>query len=163
MSFTHLAHDKCAYKHRLYEGAGAAAYVMDTTAKTHCRACFVPSPGVRMQRSGVATCCEKDLIDVSSELLGITRTKSRCPSNQITKRNQTTCTADAKDECNGLDPENSRLSNPPCTLRGRGWNRWEYPCHNPQHHLEPKFATNINNRLLVKDAHRPCLPTSAFH
>jgi hypothetical protein len=160
MSFTHLAHDKCAYKHMLLESTGSSAYMLDTTAKTNCRACFVPSPGVRVQRFGAASCKDDDLIDVSSELLGITRRNSRCPSKQFVKRNSTTnsTTASAKNECNNLDPENCRLSNPPCTLRGRGWNRWEFPCRDPQRQLEPKFAFNVNNRLLVKDAHRPCIP-----
>lgn len=159
MSFTHLAHDTCAYQHRLLESVGASAYMLDTTAKKNCRACFVPSAGVRIQRFGTASCKDNDLVDVSSELLGITRKQSRCPSKQISKRNcESGCRAQAVDECNDLDPENSRLSNPPCTLRGRGWNRFEHLCHNPQHHVERPFAHNVNNRLLVKDAHRPCVP-----
>ena len=158
MSFTHLAHDKCAYKHRLLESIGPSEYMLDTTAKKNCRACFVPSAGVRMQRLGAASCKEEDLIDVSSELLGITRSSSRCPSKQFIKKDCETCRVHSLNECNDLDPENCRLSNPPCTLRGRGWNRWEHLCHDPQRHVERPFANNVNNRLLVKDMHRPCIP-----
>ena len=169
MSFTHLAHDACAYKHRLLESVGASEYVMDTTASRHCRPCFVPSAGVRLQKYGGATCASRgDLVDVSSELLGITRQQSKCPSKQCVKRGANLCdlkkdAPEGSRECNGLDPENCRLSNPPCTLRGRGWNRWENPCRNPQLKIERPFAFNVNNRLLVKDMHRPCVVRPPLH
>ena len=53
--------------------------------------------------------------------------------------------------------EDTRLSNPPCTLRGTGWNRWEWLCQDPQEELRP-FDFNISNRIAAKDAHRPCIP-----
>jgi hypothetical protein len=54
--------------------------------------------------------------------------------------------------------ENTRLSNPSCNLRGTGWNRWEWLCQDPQERVEIPFDYNINNRLVVRDNHRPLIP-----
>ena len=54
--------------------------------------------------------------------------------------------------------ENTRISNPSCNLRGTGWNRWEWLCENPQERVLMPFDTNISNRLVVKDNHRPVIP-----
>jgi hypothetical protein len=54
--------------------------------------------------------------------------------------------------------EDTRLSNPPCNLRGTGLNRWEWLCLNPQDRIEIPFDYNISNRIVVKDNHRPCVP-----
>ena len=62
-------------------------------------------------------------------------------------------------DCNILPQEETRISNPPCNLRGTGWNRWEWLCLNPQERIEIPFDWNISNRIVVKDNHRPCIPT----
>ena len=59
----------------------------------------------------------------------------------------------------GISVEDTRISNPPCNLRGTGWNRWEWLCLNPQDRVEAPFDYNISNRIVVKDNHRPCVPT----
>ena len=55
--------------------------------------------------------------------------------------------------------EDTRLSNPACNLRGTGINRWEWLCLNPQDRVEIPFDFNVSNRIVVKDNHRPCVPT----
>lgn len=65
-------------------------------------------------------------------------------------------------EC-GIAPEDTRLSNPACNLRGTGFNRWEHLDRNPQETFEvPRsnglFAPTVSTRIIVKDNHRPCLP-----
>ena len=54
--------------------------------------------------------------------------------------------------------EDTRLSNPPCTLRGTGINRWEWLCRNPQERVFVPFDFNISDKTLAKDNHRPCVP-----
>lgn len=54
--------------------------------------------------------------------------------------------------------ESTRLSNPPCTLRGTGWNRWEWLCKNPQDRVEVPFDHMIDSVLMAKDNHRPLIP-----
>jgi hypothetical protein len=45
-----------------------------------------------------------------------------------------------------------KYSNPPCTLRASGWNRWEYLPHNPQDNFETPFDFFIPSRTQSKDA-----------
>ncbi len=155
MSFTKLRDDTCAYKHQLTESVGPGEYMIDRNNR--CNPCFVPSPTIRLGSYGAAL-CHKELIDVDSELMGLTRKASDCPSKQYLPSDKPYCRAVPLKECNSLDEEATRISNPPCTLRCRGWNRWEWLCQNPQERVEVPFDWNINNRLVVKDNHRPCLP-----
>jgi hypothetical protein len=155
MSFNRLNYDTSAYTHRLKESIGPGEYMLDRN--NFCEPCFVPSPEVRIDRFG-ASICPKDLVDVDSELLGITRKASECPSKKYLPLADEFCKKTNLRECNALDPENTRLSNPPCTLKCRGINRWESLCKDPQENVEVPFHWNVNNRLVVKDNWRPCIP-----
>jgi hypothetical protein len=155
MSFNRLNFDSCAYKHSLNESIGPGEYMLDRNNK--CSPCFVPSPTVNTNGYGAAI-CTKELIDVDSELIGITRKASDCPSKKYLPSDKAFCQTTLPKECNELDSEYCRISNPPCTLRCRGWNRWEWLCKNPQDNIFMPFDTNINNRQLVKQNHRPCVP-----
>lgn len=153
MSFNKLRFDECAYKHRLNESIGPLEYQLDRT--NICEPCFVPS-GVNVGGFGAAVC--DNLIDVDSELLGLTRRASLCPAKKYIPGEQPFCQAKPLRECTDLMPEPTRLSNPACTLRCRGVNRFESLCIDPQDNALVPFATNINNRIIVKNSHRPCLP-----
>lgn len=155
MSFSRLPYDTCAYKHTLSESTGPGEYMVSTP--NHCSPCFVPSPWIRVDGFG-GSICPKELIDVDSELLGITRKQSKYPGENFLPKDKPFCNVQHLRECNELDAETTRLSNPPCTLRCRGWNRWEWLCKDPQDNVEVPFDNLINNRLIVKDAHRPNIP-----
>ena len=154
MSFSRLPYDSCSYKHKLAESIGAGEYQISTP--NHCDPCFVPSPSIRLQHYGDALC--DGLIDVDSELLGITRKSTHDPSGKYLPSKQPYCALKPLKECNELDSENCRLSNPPCTLRCRGWNRWEWLCRDPQENALMGFDWNVSNRTIVKDNHRPNVP-----
>ena len=47
-------------------------------------------------------------------------------------------------ECENLTTEDTRLSNPPNTLRGTGWNRWEWLCQDPQERVLVPFDYEIS-------------------
>ncbi len=53
----------------------------------------------------------------------------------------------------------SRYVTPASTLRGTGFDRWEWLCFNPQEKAAIPFDCYIPNRIVVKDNHRPCIPT----
>jgi hypothetical protein len=57
-----------------------------------------------------------------------------------------------------LPTEDTRLSNPPATLRCTGINRFEYPFENPQRNIVMPAEFDIPTRLVMKDNHRPCVP-----
>ena len=155
MSFTRLPFDSCAYKHQLQESIGVGEYTLDRNAP--CSPCWVPDPSINVQRSGAAVCAAH-LIDVDSELLGITRPASRCPSKKYLPSDKPFCTAEPLRECNDLRAEHCRLSNPPCSLRSSGWNRWELLCKDPQDRVIPEFDYGTSTRTVIKDNHHCCIP-----
>lgn len=156
MSFSRLNYDDGTYKHILRESIGPGDYMLGTP-RLDCNGCFFPAPDVRMGSFGAGV-CEKEVIDVDSELMGLTRKQSNCPSDKFLPKEKPFCEMKSVKDCYDLAREDTRLSNPPCTLRGTGWNRWEWLCQNPQDKALVPFDFNINNRLVVKDNHRPCVP-----
>lgn len=156
MSFSQLSYDPCAYNKSLVESLGPGQYLVDAEARTKIKKdAFFTSPYVRLERSGVAECADRPLIDVDSELMGLTKPASRCREAPdaacgLTKLSDTE---------SGLDPEDTKISNPPCTLRGSGWNRWEWLPRDPQDKAILPFPTMVQNKLVVRDNHRPCVPT----
>lgn len=99
----------------------------------------------------------QNLVDVDSELLGLTRQYSHCklPYSQTLSSQQPVLFQDCHQQFQG---ESTRLSNPPCTLRCNGVNRWESLCTDPQATALPPFPQiPTSNRIVVKDNHRPCI------
>lgn len=157
-----LRSDQDTYKHDLAQSTGPGAYLLDIP-KINCDNCFLADPTIRMGHGGATTggsCPAASLTDIDSELLGITRRSSRCPTKHYLPTGNPPCRIKNVRDCKALSTEDTRLSNPPCTLRGgnNGFNRWEWLCGNPQAKAINLLPLNINNRLLTKDAHRPCIP-----
>ena len=167
MSFNRLNYDTCAYKQDLYQSVGPGEYRLTEPPNVD-KLCFPESPQVRAQKIGVSVRKDMPLIDVDSELMNLTRPATNCPSRKYIP-DGTQCGLTNPDDANAnnnlqhgndcyFSVEDTRLSNPPCTLRGTGWNRWEWMCQDPQERVLMPFDYNINNRLVVKDNHRPCIP-----
>ena len=157
MSFqSRLPFDNCTYKHNLKQSIGPGDYMLGTP-QMNCRMCFSTDPALRVA-SGVSKCANIPIIDVDSELKNITRPASDCPSEKYFPGAGKQCNLQNYQVCEALPTEDTRISNPTCTLRCTGWNRWEWLCQNPQDKALVPFDNNINNRLVVKDNHRPCVP-----
>ncbi len=181
MSFTNLSYDTCAEETHLEESAAPGLYQINTPIL--CNTCFQDNPQLINQRGGVSMNSNVDWrfydgpVDVESDLKNINRPGSKCPGGQYQPRcsncgvatNGQACGDNGahcdNDNNNNVDfpdchfpIENSRLCNPPSTLRGTGLNRFEYPCNNPQDRLEFPGVKQVSTRLSVRDNHRPCLP-----
>jgi hypothetical protein len=155
MSFNRLPYDSCSYLYDLNESIKPGEYHLQTPRND--ASCFYPNPSIAMSSTGVSV-CDKDSIDVDSELMGLNVKATKCPSKKYNPNNKF-CNLIHMKDCDELSPEETRMSNPPCTLRGTGWNRWEWLCSNPQDKAITPFQTMINNRMVVKDNHRPQIPT----
>lgn len=156
MSSTNLRQDKGAYETTLRETVGPGDYML-ATPTNGCHRCFAADPTVRLGGVGDATCASH-LIDVDSELLNLTRKTSLCPADQYVPNSKPFCEVKPLKECMTLGTENCRLSNPPCTLRCSGWNRFEDLCTNPQARALVPFDFNIPSKQVFRDNHRPCIP-----
>ena len=165
MSFNRLAYDTCAYEQVLNQSVGPGEYTLNVP-QAHCEPCFPSDPSVALQKQGVSTVGRSVFknVEVESELKGQTRLASKCASENFMPNCQGPELSHYKD-C-FIPAEETRTTNPACNLRGTGWNRWEWLCLNPQDNVSfdnyPNgsfpFDANINNRLVVKDNHRPCIP-----
>lgn len=158
MSFTKLNYDPCTYRQDLGQSMSIGRYRIDQPFNKD--ACFYEDPTVRLQKYGGASCIPEHLVDLDSEMLGIHRPASKCP-DKLFPYNEFKCVPQLKSACppnRQFWSEDTRLSNPPCTLRCTGWNRWNWlPC-NPQDKALVPFPTNTNTDLLFKDNHRPLIP-----
>jgi hypothetical protein len=154
MSFSRLNYDNCAYGKSIQESTSVGNYMLESPLN-NCNECFFDSPNIRMAKSGVAICTKSPLIDIDSELMGLKRTASKCVKSPLPN-----CEQKELKSCTNtfMVSEDTKLSNPPCTLRGTGWNRWEWLCENPQKHADIPFVTMISDKTLAKDNHRPLIP-----
>jgi len=163
-AMTRLIYDADAYRQALEESTGPGNYWMSTPTQ-YCQDCFPSDPRLRIQKAGQTRCESMPFIDVDSELLGLTRRASHARANHAvppTEAGFPRCQLGVVRECDpDRSSEDTRLSNPPCTLRGtdNGFNRWQWLCKDPQAHVEMPFDTLINSRIVAKDNHRPLLPT----
>ena len=157
MNFTRLAYDTPTYKQELHQSTGTGEYILETPWRS-CKPCLSADS---RQSSGVSTCNKPSMVDIDSELIGINRRATRDPAGQYAPSRTPYC-GDATQvvDCDRAErSEDTRLSNPPNTLRSTGFNRWEWLCQNPQKRVEVPFDFMINSQLIVKDTHRPVLPT----
>jgi hypothetical protein len=106
------------------------------------------------------------IVDVESELHNITRKATRDPKGLYRGDGAPPGSALLKHTaavlppaCKQLPAVDTRLSTPSCTLRGTGWNRWEWLCQDPQDHAIRPFTAYVNTGILIKDNHRPHLAT----
>lgn len=117
-------------------------------------AAFVPDATIRMQKWGAAHDMSSTKTDVESDLRNISRptTKSACGQYdpaQGAARHLTPMPETA------FPRVYERLVDPPCTLRGSGWNRWEWLCQNPQETALIPFENAVNTQQYQKDAYHP--------
>lgn len=166
MSATSLQQDSCTYQEKIRRSTGPGTYMINTPAND-CYPCAQDvsgDPYLRFQHWGPNTCAPGFAVDDGSELLGLNYKSSKCSTDAYTPGKYPAsgkCVVPGANkparEC-APPTEDTRLSNPPCTLRGTGWNRWEWLCWNPQDRAIVPFEYNVNYRLLAKDNHVPCIP-----
>lgn len=155
---------------QLRRSTGPGMYMLGTPAND-CGPCGrdIPAdPYLRWASWGPGFCQPGENVDVGSELLGLPYRNSKCSTDQYlpskyqaTQRGiATPCQATGTQAARACAPptEDTRLSNPPCTLRGTGWNRWEWLCEDPQERALIPFEWNTSYRIVAKDNHVPCIP-----
>ena len=186
MSYTGLNYDKKAYDLALKESKGVGNYALKTPfVKSQC---LPPAGSVNAQKFGASIDKTQPLIDIDSELMGLNRHHTKvwdekyqpcCDPNMCNDESGYPCGQGVVDSCDlpGLRPgsrpqdknlthfpdcrqftDYTRLSQPICTMRELGINRWEWLCLDPQEKVLIPFDHNINNRIIVKDNHRPIIP-----
>lgn len=165
--------DEGAYRANLKQSTGPLKYLLDPTRANQERPCRPTTPGY-IGRVGVSLTHERALVDVDSDLKLLQYPASRDPEKKYkpacalcgqpkppgsNASDCVSCQAKAFNlpEC-GNTTDFSRISNPICTSRELGINRFQPLRLNPQDEnrwLHPS-EVGINYRMVVKDNYRPC-------
>ena len=157
--FTRNRYDVQDYNRDLYQTI-RPGYFKTNLPRNDCDGCLNPNP--THNASFGNSLHNQNLMDVDSELMGLTRKNTKCPENKYNpdKANEEFKNSDKKHfrDCPNFVGESTRLSNPGCTLRGTGFNRWEWLCQNPQDKAIVPFNIELNTSIMTKDDHRPCIP-----
>lgn len=157
-SLNHLRYDEGAYRADLGQSRGPGAYILETPTP-HCKPCFADDARMIQGTSGHTECADRPLVDIDSDLMGITRKASRSPSCKFSPSSTPQCKTITVPDCSSvvLAVQDTRLNNPASTLRCTGWNRWQWLCRDPQEHAIQEFETGIDTTILTKDNHRPLI------
>jgi len=170
MANSALRNESCSYQEQLRRSIGPGMYMLGTPANDcgasgGCAKDVPADPYVRYQHWGPGTCAPGKAVNDESELRGINYKTSKCNADQYVP-GKYSATGACQVPGAKVDPrrcatptENTRLSNPPCTLRGTGWNRWEWLCYDPQDRAIIPFEYVTSYRIVAKDNHKPCLET----
>ena len=120
-------------------------------------ASWAPNPTIIGQRWGAAHDMTSTKTDVESDLWNIDRptTRSACGAQW----NPTTAPARNLTSMPEIDfPQvHNRYSNPPCTMRGTGPNRWSWLGQDPQAGVMMPFEWSVDTRYAAKDDTAPRL------
>lgn len=131
----------------------AARYYLNVP-NHNCPTTFIVDPTTRLQKSGQSWVANTWRTDVESDLKNINRlgTRVKCDEVQYDPRTNKMNAAfyeSAQDE--SFPQVFNHLTNPPCTLRATGWNRWISLPHQPQQTYETPFDFFIPARTLDKE------------
>ena len=178
-SFERQIYDMKAYQRSLEESTKPLNYRLDPIAYTRCDPCRPPQPGY-ISKSGVSVTHQRPLVDVESDLFRLQYKNTKdpnakfnpnCPESEDCVEGYP-CGGGVVAGCEnrqeklfhlpmcGPFTDYTRISNPICTARGIGINRFQPLCLNPQDEnrwLHPS-EVGISYRNVVKDNHVPCVP-----
>jgi hypothetical protein len=159
-SFERLAYDHGAYCADLKQSTAPLLYLLDPSYANPCQPCRPADIGY-LGRQGVSLAKNIDLVDLESSLKLLNYRNSRDPNAKFNPCCEGDYSQDLLhfDECM-ISTDYSRVTNPPCTLRGTGVNRFQPLCLNPQDpdRWEYPAQIGINYRLVVKDNFVPVVP-----
>ena len=147
---------------RITSYAGRYAFV----PFTNCFESFPVNATTRLQLSGNSWVSGKWRTEVESDLKGVGRPPSRWRTPELLYDPRTNVmnaagVSSAPDENFPLNF--NRLTNPPCTLRTTGWNRWDSLFHNPQDTFETPFDHFIPSRDIDKyNCRTHTIPPTSF-
>ena len=157
---TRLKYDNNSYQEQLERSIFPGSYQLNTPYND-CNDCdkIMPNdPFVRFQNYGQNSCSMKKAIDDNSELYGLNYKNSKCNKDAYKPNSyiSTGCSVKTSEDIRNCSTptESCRLSNPPCTLKETGINRYDPLCWNPQERAIESFdRIGINYRMVAKDNH----------
>jgi hypothetical protein len=137
------------------QSIGPNEYHLNTIQKEG-TAVYPWAPTVRIQKIGGSLLGDRNLTDVDSELIGITRKNSNDPNTHY-KPSEEMVLKYLNLEDGFFHQESTLLNNPPTLLRGQVKNRWENVHKDPmQNVLEPFNRLGEDTYLSTMDSGETC-------
>jgi hypothetical protein len=161
---TRLNYDNSSYQEKIERSLRPGLYQLTQPYNdcTDCATTIPNDPYLRYQTYGPNTCTMKTAINDLNELNGLNYRNSKC--NKDAYQPDTYTSTGCKTKTNleirkcAKPTESSRISNPPCTLKETGINRYDPLLWNPQEKaLEVFDRIPVNYRMVAKDNHVPLL------
>ena len=161
---TRLNYDNSSYQEKIERSIKPGLYNLSQPYNdcSDCGTVIPNDPYLRYQNYGPSTCTMKTAVDDLNELNGLNYKNSKCNKDayQPNTYNSTGCKPKTNlkpREC-AKPTESSRISNPPCTLKETGINRYDPLLWNPQEKaLEVFDRIPVNYRMVAKDNHVPLI------
>lgn len=151
MSFTGEDFDEKNYEEMANSSVRSGLYMVERPFVSNTN-CYVQSPSVRLQKTGV-NLSKQAMVDSESILKNIIKSdKTREYDTVLDKA------LEKNSDCKFTDVISSRISDDPTSRRGQHIDRFDYVHFNPQAHATEKFTFNENSDLQMRDAHKPLLP-----
>jgi hypothetical protein len=155
MSFTRFHDDPCRIKKELEESSFPGRYQLNTPGQGMDLP-FLEDPNVRMQKW--AGNLRDNTVNLESDLLGLTRPLNRDLFHENNYKNYAVSSSAFSTRSQAPFVEESRASHPAWMYKDLEQPRWESPYLNPLDRIEPAFPSNLQTRILEKDAFQPALP-----
>lgn len=178
-AFTRPMYDQGAYNAAIQQATDPLKYRLDPVRNDRCDPCRVPDAGF-LGKVGVSITHQRPLVDVESDLKHLNIKNSKDPNALYQPKCPQCGNCYEGYPCGGgvvagctncqeklhhlpmceFKTDYTRTSNPICTARGVGINRFQPLCLDPQDEarwLHPS-EVGINYRMVVKDNHVPCVP-----
>ena len=151
MSFTGEDFDEKNYQEMANSSVRSGLYMIERPFVSSSN-CYVQSPAIRLQKSGV-NISKQAMVDSESILKNIIQSdKTRQYDTVLDKA------LEKNSDCKFTDVISSRIHDDPTSRRGQHIDRFDYTHFNPQAHATEKFTFNENSDLQMRDAHKPILP-----
>lgn len=163
MAFTRFNYDECRTKKILQESTGPGRYMLNKPGNG-CDPCFMADPQIRLQGWGAnlrSVSGGKAVIDINSDLLGITRTlKKNCKMSQYPNAGVVKSEKVEYPICKAALTDQSRATHPSWLTQEKIMFEYEFqPLFlNPQENVCKAFHNNLNTRNLERDNFVPKYP-----
>lgn len=142
--FTRKKTDEDYHKLQLQDSVGITSWTMSRPNSACVSPNMVTSDPRRRNQVGVPKNFSK-VVDLESGLLK----GNTVVFDEVNEVNE----VEKKEIIEQLD---TRMTNPPSTLRGTGFNRWNWVCDGAPLSF-PEFDSSISSRILAKDYHKPII------
>ena len=161
MAFTRFNYDECRTKKILQESTGPGRYMLNKPGPGD-NSCMMNDPQIRLQGWGanLRHVPGSSAIDISSDLLGITRPLSFCARNSYPNHGVVHSNKVEYPTCKAAITDQSRATHPAWLTSEKTLFDLEFQplILNPQENVCMSFHNNLNTRNLERDNFVPKIP-----